>query len=335
MKIDCSLGVLDHAAERAKALETAGYAAAWSSEVNHDPFLPLAAAAGVTTRIELGTSIAVAFARSPMTLAYTANDLQAYTRGRLLLGLGSQVKAHVTRRFSMPWEQPAAQMREFILAMRAIWSCWHEGNPLDFVGEYYRHTLMTPNFVPPPHAFGPPRVILAGVGEHMTRVAGEVADGFFCHSFTTERWIRERTVPAIEVGRRLAGATVEDFEVIGSPFIVTGSDQEIEAGIATARNQIAFYGSTPTYRVVLDLHGWAALGEELTKLSKLGRWTDMGSLIDDDVLGEFAIVAPPATLPALVAERLGGVVTRMSFTPPPSLDATERTELLDALRKSC
>jgi probable F420-dependent oxidoreductase len=154
MKIDCSLGVLDHAAERAKALETAGYAAAWSSEVNHDPFLPLAAAAGVTTRIELGTSIAVAFARSPMTLAYTANDLQAYTRGRLLLGLGSQVKAHVTRRFSMPWEQPAAQMREFILAMRAIWSCWHEGNPLDFVGEYYRHTLMTPNFVPPPHAFG-------------------------------------------------------------------------------------------------------------------------------------------------------------------------------------
>jgi probable F420-dependent oxidoreductase len=335
MKIDCRLGTLEHAADRAPELEAAGYDAAWSLEVDHDPFLPLAVAAGVTTRIELGTSIAVAFARSPMAMAYTANDLQAYTRGRLLLGLGSQVKAHVTRRFSMPWAHPAAQMREFILAMRAIWSCWQDGTPLDFVGEYYRHTLMTPYFVPPQHEFGSPRVILAGVGEHMTRVAGEVADGLLCHPFTTEKWIRERTLPAVEAGRRLRGATAEAFEVICSPFIVTGSDEEIEAGVATVRDQIAFYGSTPSYRAVLDLHGWGALGEELTKLAKAGRWPEMGALIDDDVLGEFAIVATPPKLPAVVGDRLGGAVTRMSFAPPASLSADERVELLDALRRSC
>jgi probable F420-dependent oxidoreductase len=332
VKVDGTLSGLADAAARARALEDGGYDAAWAAEFNQDPFLPLAVAAEMTSRIELGTSIAVAFARSPMTVAYTANDLQRHCGGRLLLGLGSQVKAHVTRRFGMPWGRPAARMREFVLALRAIWSAWQCGEPLDFHGEYYSHTLMPPGFVPPPHGFGPPRVLLAGVGDLMTRVAGEVADGFICHGYTTPRWIREQTVPALRQGRARAGATMDGFEVAITPFIVTGTEQEIAAAVPRLRGQLAFYASTPAYRAVFDLHGWGAANEELTALSKAGRWRDMAGLITDEMVAEFAIVASPGDLPARVAERFGGLVTRLSFTPPPSLPRDAAADLVARLR---
>lgn len=330
--MDSTLRGLADAAARARALEGDGYDAAWAGELNQDPFLPLAVAAEVTDRIEVGTSIAVAFARSPMAVAYLADDLQRHSRGRLLLGLGSQVKAHVVRRFSMPWGRPAVQMREFVLALRAIWSSWQDGTPLAFEGRYYRHTLMPPDFVPPSHEFGPPRVLLAGVGDLMTRVAGEGADGFLCHSYTTARWIRERTLPALREGRARAGATMDGFEVVTTPFIVTGSDEEIEAAIPRLRGRIAFYASTPAYRGVFELHGWGAANEELTALSKAGRWADMAGLITDDMVDAFAIVAGPHDLPARVAERFGGILTRISFTPPASLDRDEAVDLVQRLR---
>jgi probable F420-dependent oxidoreductase len=332
MKVSRGLGTLEAAADNARAAEAAGYDGLWASEVNQDPFLPLTLAADATTTIDVGTSIAVAFARSPMALAYTANDLQRFSRGRLLLGLGSQVKAHITRRFAMPWGSPAAQMREFILAMRAAWSCWSDGTPLRFTGDFYAHTLMPPAFVPPPHPYGPPRVLLAGVGDVMTRVAGEVADGFLCHGFTTSRWIREHTLPALKEGRRRAGRTMDGFDIVAGGFVATGTEQEMVAGLAAMRRQISFYGSTPAYRPVLELHGWGDLGAELTVLSKQNRWEEMATLIDDEVVDAFGIVAPPAELPARIAERLGGLVTRLSFTPPASFGPEDVAEMLTALR---
>ena len=199
MKVDAILAASEWAdlPEEARRLEAAGYDGAWTAEVSHDPFLPLAVAAGATSRMSLGTAIAVAFARSPMTMAYIANDLQAASGGRFILGLGSQIKAHVTRRFSMPWGRPAPQMREYISALRAIWASWNEGRPLDVRGEYYQHTLMTAMFRPAPNPYGPPRVFLAAVGTAMTRVAGEAADGLVVHGFTTERYLREVTLPAL------------------------------------------------------------------------------------------------------------------------------------------
>jgi probable F420-dependent oxidoreductase len=313
MLLDTTVGGLASAATAAAAAEAAGYAGVFTGEVNSDPFLPLALAAGATERIDIGTSIAVAFARSPLSVAYTAYDLQRFSGGRLVLGLGSQVKAHITRRFSMPWGRPVTQMREFVLAMRAAWRCWSEGEPLSFEGAFYRHTLMPPTFMPAAHAFGPPAVYLAGVGEAMTCMAGEVADGFLCHGFTTGRWIRERTVPALAEGRRRAGKPMEGFTVKAAIFLATGTEAEVDAEVAAIRTHLAFYASTPAYKPILDLHGWGDLGPELTRLSKENRWSEMASLIDDDVLHAFAIVGPLEEVPALLAARCGGVVDRVSF----------------------
>ncbi len=327
MLLDTTVGALDTAADAAAAAERAGYAGVFTGEVNSDPFLPLALAAGATERIDIGTSIAVAFSRSPMSVAYTAQDLQRFSGGRLVLGLGSQVKAHITRRFSMPWGRPAAQMREFVQAMRAAWLCWSNGEPLSFEGEFYRHTLMPPTFVPAGHEFGPPAVYLAGVGDTMTRMAGEVADGFLCHGFTTGRWIRERTLPALEEGRRRAGKPMEGFTVKAAIFLATGAEADVEAEVATIRSHLAFYASTPAYKPILDLHGWGDLGPALTRLSKEGRWSEMAGLIDDDVLDAFAIVAPLEEVPVRLAERCAGVVDRVSF-----ISRGEHPSLVDMLR---
>jgi probable F420-dependent oxidoreductase len=332
VKVDGMISGLETAASRAAAAEEAGYDGVWAGEVASDPFLPLAVAASVTSRVRLGTSIAVALARSPMSLAYTANDLQRFSGGRFSLGLGSQVKAHITRRFSMPWGRPAAQLREFVLAMRAAWTSWAEGTPLAFEGEYYRHSLMPPAFVPASHPFGPPRVLLAGVGDGMTRVAGEVADGFLCHWFTTPRWIREHTLPALAAGRSRAGRTLAEFDVVVGGFVATGTDEEIAAGLARMRSQIAFYGSTPAYRGVLDLHGWSDLGAELTTLSKQNRWTEMASLIDDEIVDAFGIVAAPDDLPARIAERYGDLATRISLSPPASFTPERTRATIAAIR---
>lgn len=322
MLIDTTLGALESASADARAAEEAGYDGAFTGEVSNDPFLPLALAAEATRRLDLGTSIAVAFARSPMALAYTAHDLQRLSRGRLMLGLGSQVRAHVTRRFSMPWGRPAAQMREFVLAMRAAWGSWETGEPLRFEGEHYQHTLMPPMFAPAPHPYGMPKVLLAGVGDAMTQVAGEVADGFLCHGFTTGRWIRERTIPALAEGRRRAGQTLDGLMVKAAVYLASGTEREMAAAVAQIRSGIAFYASTPAYRPVLDLHGWDDVAAELTALSRQGRWAQMPALIDDDMLRAFAIVAPPDEVPRLLAQRCAGVVTRVSFLahrPGPAL----------------
>ena len=337
MKIDGSIGTdLRHVPRNARDAEAAGYSGAWTAETSHDPFLPLLLAAEHTEHLELGTSIAVAFARNPMTLANTAWDLQAYSQGRFILGLGSQIKPHITKRFSMEWSKPAARMREMILAIRAIWNTWLTGEQLDFRGEFYTHTLMTPFFTPDAKdldGFGPPKIFLAGVGELMTEVAGETCDGFICHGFTTEKYLREVTIPALERGRAKAGRTMEGFEIIGPSFVVTGtSDEEMATAVAGTRQQISFYGSTPAYRGVLDIHGWGALQEQLNALSKQGEWEQMGTLIDDEILNTFAVVGEPEEIAPELSRRYGDVVQRISFYAPYASDPDRWAQVMAALR---
>ncbi|AXX27645.1 putative OXIDOREDUCTASE [Actinosynnema pretiosum subsp. pretiosum] len=293
--------------EAARAAEEAGIDGFWVAETRHDPFVALGRVADRVERVGLGTAIAVAFARNPMSTAVQANDLQLLSRGRFRLGLGSQVEQHITKRFGMPWSRPAARMREYVLAMRAIWESWATGERPRFRGEFSTHTLMTPFFDPGPNPFGPPEVWLAGVGERMTEVAGEVADGFLCHAFTTERYLREVTLPALERGLAKSGRTLEGFGVSGPSMVVTD-----DASAAAVRRQIAFYGSTPAYRPVLDLHGWGELHEELHRLSRRGLWAEMDAAVPDEVLGAFAVTGTPAEAAAEVVARYGDVVTRIA-----------------------
>ena len=314
LPLDVPGGALAGVAESARAVEDAGLDGVTAAELTSDPMLQLTVAAGATTRIDLATNILVAFARSPMTLAVQARALQDYSHGRLVLGLGSQIRPHIERRFSMPWSSPAARMAEFVSAMRAIWAAWATGEQLDFQGDFYRHTLMTPMFTPPT-LFPDPEVLVAGVGPKMTETAGAVADGLLVHPFTTERYLREVSVPALTRGAEQRPDSPGPA-VVDSTFIVTGStEEELAASARAVRQQLAFYGSTPAYRPVLELHGWGDLGDELNRLSRTRsaeRWTAMGELVDDDVLSTFAVVAEPAAVPARLAERGAGVVTRFA-----------------------
>ena len=336
MKVDGGIGMdLSTAGAQAREREEAGYSGIWTAETSHDPFFPLLLAAEHTQHVELGTSIAVAFARNPMNLANIGWDLQSFSKGRFVLGLGSQIKPHITKRFSMEWSHPAARMREMIMAIRAIWDTWLTGTKLDFRGDFYTHTLMTPFFTPDATDlgdFGVPKIFLAGVGEKMTEVAGEVCDGFICHGFTTERYLREVTVPALERGRAKAGKTMEGFEIVGPSFVVTGSNEdELTTAAAGTRQQIAFYGSTPAYRGVLDLHGWGGLQDELNTLSKQGKWVEMGSLIDDEILNTFAVVAEPEGIAPELAARYGDVIQRISFYAPYKSDPERWKAVLAAV----
>ena len=272
MKVDGGVGWdLDTVGAQAQELEEMGYSGILSAETSHDPFLPLLVAAQNTEKVDLMTGIAVAFGRSPMTLANIGHDLNAASKGRFILGIGSQIRAHITKRFSMPWSNPAPRMREFILAMRAVWANWNDGEPLQFTGKFYTHTLMTPFFTPTNTEFGAPRVFLAAVGPLMTEVAGEVADGMIAHAFTTEKYLRETTLPALERGFAKAGKKREDFEISYPVFVATGQNEAelAEAKIATCR-QIAFYGSTPAYKPVLESIGVGELQGELNAMSKQG-----------------------------------------------------------------
>jgi probable F420-dependent oxidoreductase len=337
MKVDGGVSnELAKAAASAKETEAAGYDGAWTAETSHDPFLPLLLAAEHTERLELGTSIAVAFARNPMNLAHIGWDLQSYSKGRFILGLGSQIKPHITKRFSMEWSHPAPRMREMILAIRAIWDTWQNGTPLAFRGEFYTHTLMTPFFTPDRadlEEFGMPKIFLAGVGELMTEVAGEVCDGFICHGFTTERYLREITLPALARGRAKAGKSIDGLEIVGPSFVATGNNEaEMAAAITGTRQQIAFYGSTPAYKGVLELHGWNGLHEELNALSKKGGWVEMGNLITDDILNTFAVVAAPEQIAPELLRRYGDVVQRISFYAPYKSDPDRWRQVLAALQ---
>jgi probable F420-dependent oxidoreductase len=334
MKIDGGIwGGLDKAGPAAAQQEARGYDGIWVPETSHDPFLPLVLAAEHTERLDLATGIVVAFARNPMTLAQVSWDLQAASQGRFILGLGSQIKPHITRRFSMPWSSPAARMREMILAIRAIWESWNQGTKLDFRGDFYSHTLMTPFFNPGPNPHGDARVFLAGVGERMTQVAGEVADGFLCHGFTTRQYLDEVTLPNLAKGRAKAGKAMDGFQLAGPMFVVTGRDEaEMAEAAKGVKGQIAFYGSTPAYRPVLELHGWGDLQEELNRLSKEGRWAEMGNLIDDDMLATFAVVAPLDEIAGALKERWGDVLDRLSFYTPYDTDRAQWDEVIADLK---
>ncbi len=335
MKVDAPLvaAALSEVPGLAREIESIGYDGVYTFEGPHDPFFPLALAAEHTERLDLATAIAVGFARSPMNLAHIGWDLQALSAGRAILGLGSQIKPHIEKRFSMPWSRPAARMREMVLAIRAIWATWQDGTPLHFEGEFYRHTLMTPFFTPDPIPHGIARIFLAGVGPAMTEVAGEVADGFLVHPFSSADFLREHTLPALERGLASSARTRSDIEISFPVMVVTGAtDEDVATAAATTRAQLAFYGSTPAYRVVLDAHGWGDLQPELNRLSKEGRWDIMASLIDDTMLDTFAVCAPPEEIAPKMLARYGDLVDRIAFNAPYRADPTAWSEALAGFR---
>ena len=318
--------------DHVRSLEAQGYDGVGTAEMNHDPFMPLLLAAEHTERMEINTGIAVAFARSPMILANLGHDLNAYSKGRFTMGLGSQIRPHITKRFSMPWGAPAAQMKELILAMRAIWANWYSGEPMRFEGKYYNHTLMTPAFTPENKEHGAPKVTLAAVGPVMTEVAGEVADGLIIHPFSNEKYIREVTLPAVDRGLEKSGRSRNDFEISYSPFIISGKDQEtFDKEKAAAKNRIAFYGSTPAYKNVLGVHGWGEMQIELNGMSKQGKWQEMGELITDEMLNTFGVMDEPGKVVGAIKERFGDIVDRTSggFS---FVDSDQRQEMVAALR---
>ena len=335
MKIDGSL-MFDpvKVAEMAPQLEAAGFDGAYTFEGQSDPFIACTTAAMTTQKMELMTSIAVAFARNPMSLAYLGNDLQNVSQGRFILGLGSQIKAHIERRFSMPWSKPAARMREMTLAIQAIWHSWQTGEKLKFEGEFYSHTLMPPLLAPGPNQHGAPKIYIAGVGPLMTQVAGEVGDGYFMHPFNTPRSMDELSLTAVNKGLEVAGKTRSDFEISAQVITATGTDEEgLKTAIFSAKSQIAFYASTPAYVAVLKCHGWEDLQPEATRLSKEGKWMEMGQLIDDEMLNTFAVVGTPAEVGAQIASRFKGKVDRVSpilYQPDIALLSQVRQEISEA-----
>lgn len=312
-------------------LEAIGYDRAFSFEAKHDPFVPLAVAAEHTSTIELGTAIAIAFARTPMTLANVAWDLQTVTGGRFTLGLGSQIKPHIEQRFSMPWSEPAARMGEMVRGIRAIWDAWETGGPLDFRGDFYTHTRMIPAFDPGPNPFGRPRIFTAGVGPAMTEVAGEVADGFLVHPVNTRRSLLELTVPALERGAARAGRT-DPIELVCVTIVVTGrSEEELTRSREAVRQQLAFYGTTPAYLPIFELHGYGDLHPELQAMARQNRWPEMAALIDDDLIETIAVVGEPHEIAPRIRERLEGISRHVSLVNNRAPDPNHFAEVVAAL----
>lgn len=298
-----------------KELEDIGYDGGFSFEAKHDPFLALAVAAEHTTKLRLGTGIAIAFARNPMNLANLGYDLQSITGGRFVLGLGSQVRPHIEKRFSSVWSHPAARMTEIVQAIKAIWACWEGKAPLKFEGQFYRHTLMIPAFNPGPNPYGPPPIFTGGFGPLMTAVAGEAADGFIAHPFNTRRSLLENTLPALEQGLAKSGRKRSDLEVMCSTLVVTADTEEaLAASRLAARKQLAFYGSTPAYLPTLACHGWEGVHGELNRLSKEGRWDDMTNLISDEILEQIAVVGKRREIAGKLRARLDGIADSVSIT---------------------
>jgi probable F420-dependent oxidoreductase len=328
---------LDMAPLAIDRIEKMGYDEAFSAEINNEPFFPLILAAEHSKQVVLSTSISVAFARNPMTMANIGWDLNQYSKGRFTLGIGSQIKPHITKRFNMPWSKPAARMREYILALREIWQCWESGGSerLNFRGEFYQHTLMTPMFVPSKRDFGAPDVRLAGVGPMMTEVAGEVAQGLIAHGFSTADYMREVTLPAVERGLAKSDRKRSDFDISSPVMVVSGDDEEsFEQSKLAVKGQLAFYGSTPAYKPVLDLHGWGDLQPILNRLSKEGKWVEMGELFTDEMLNTFAVVTErPEDIAAILQKRYHGLVDTWQCTYMSPNDETTR-KLIQAVQCS-
>jgi probable F420-dependent oxidoreductase len=301
----------------ARKAEAIGYDCLWTSETQHDPFLPLAVAATATSSLKLGTSIAVAFPRSPMITAYTAWDIQKASAGRFLLGLGSQVKAHNQRRFSVKFESPGPKLREVVLALRAIWECWQKGTPLNFQGEFFKFDLMTPFFNPGPIAHPKIPIFIAGVNRYMCRMAGEVCDGLHVHPLHTPKYLREFVHPAVEEGLRASGRSRRDFTYATSTFVVVGDGERERAQNAEAvKQQIGFYASTRTYEPVLATHGWEGITPELHRKSVEGDWKGMARLISDEMLDAFAVSGTYETIGRQLRERYAGLLDRISLYQP-------------------
>ena len=314
MIIDASLPPtsLAHIPSIAKAAEELGFSALWSTETMHDPFLPGALVVEHTQTLGFGTAVAIAFARSPATLAYTAWDLAQASGGRFILGLGTQVKAHIERRFGMSWpESVVDKLREQIGALHAFWNTWQTGEPLNFRGEYYRLSLMSPFFNPGPIETPHIPIYIAGVNTGLGRLAGEVADGFLVHPFHTPRYLNEVMFPAIEQGLAKSGRSRENVKISVTAFVVTSAEDS-----EFVRQQIAFYASTPSYRSVMALHGWDAEAEQLSALAARGKWGEMPGLIDNEMLGTFATVVDASELTAALSERYGGVADRLALYLP-------------------
>ena len=310
----------DSLVRQAQELEELGYDGLLVAEIAHDPFMPLAMAALHTSRIELRTAIAVALARTPMNMANIGHDLNAYSKGRFTLGLGSQIKPHITKRFSMPWHGPAKQMREYIEALHAIWDCWYEKTPLNYVGDCYQHRLMTPEFTPTNIEYGRPKVLMAAVGPMMMATAAAVADGIIVHAFCTEKHFKEVMLPRLESELAANGRTLDDFEIQFPLFVASGeTEEELMRAKEAIKYRIGFYGSTPAYKTVLDTHGWGDLQPRLNRMTKEGQWDQLPGEISDEVLHAFAAVGDPIEAATQIRQRFGGLVDRTalaaSFSP--------------------
>jgi probable F420-dependent oxidoreductase len=332
MKLDAALAIdarhLRDVARIAQAAEAIGFGALWAPETQHNSFFPLLIAAEHSQKLQLGTAVSIAFPRSPMVMAQNAWDLQALSGGRFILGLGTQVKAHIERRYSTPWDAPVARLRDYIGALRAIWSAWQTGGKLSYQGEYYQHTLMTPFFNPGPIADPHIPIYIAGVNEGLARLAGETCDGFHVHPFHSVKYINKVVRPQIAAGAERVGRAPSEIALVSSVFAITGPNAAaIESTRAMAREQIAFYASTPTYRVVLECHGWQATGEQLSRLAAAKRWGEMGTLITDEMLAVFTVEAPLERIGAALRQRYAGVLDRVfSYMPyvPGELDGAWR-----------
>jgi probable F420-dependent oxidoreductase len=319
MKFDASVLVDDLSAIPAlvRFAEGADFDGIWTFETAHEPFLPLALAAEHSRRLSLGTSIAVAFARSPAVLAYIGWDLARFSKGRFIMGLGTQVKGHNERRFGVKWERPVEKMREVILAMRAIWDCWQTCTPLNFRGEFFKLDLMTPFFSPPPHEYPNIPIFTAGVNPRMCRLAGELCQGFHAHPLHTARYLREVVVPNIQGGLAKAGRQRSAIELSSSIFVIPSDDPKKAAAYELdVCQQIAFYASTPVYRSVFEIEGWGEVAGKLKRMAAHGQWNEMPALITDEMLDAFALHGGWSELPKKVLHKYGGLLDRVSYYFP-------------------
>jgi probable F420-dependent oxidoreductase len=329
-------GKLGAVAAEAQSIEADGYDGVIATENKHDPFLALAIAGTVTRRIELHTGVAIAFARSPMAVAEAGWDLAGATGGRFVVGLGSQVRAHNERRFSVPWSPPAPRMREYVQALRAIWRCWQTGEKLAYQGEHYRFSLMTPNFTPEPIDAPPPAVMIAAVGPAMLRVAGEECDGVKLHGFCTRRYLEEAVMPRLAAGLAKSGRRRENFEISGGGFLATGPDDASVARMFDwVRQRVGFYGSTPAYYPVLAAHGLEDLGLKLNALARQGRWDQMTKEVPDEVVHLFTAAGRWDEIAKAIDKRFGGIADAINARANPATPALPRDLIADIRRLPC
>ncbi len=333
MKYDASLqtGLAD-SIERVRALEEIGFDGCFTFEGQTDPFYPLLLAAEHSS-LDLYTNVAIAFPRSPMHLAYQAFDLQRFSNGRFILGLGTQIRPHIERRYSAVWGKPVAHMRELISATKAIFDRWQNGTPLEFSGEYYNFNLLPPLFDPGPLESGVPPIWVGALGPKMTQMVAEVADGILIHPFHTEHFVRSHTIPNVSLGLDAGGRTLEDLSFgIDVMVGVYRTEEEKEVAERGCRMNLGFYGSTPAYRVTLDAHDWGDLQPKLRTLTKEGRWDELGTLIDDEVMGTIAVLGTPSEVAEKLHARYGDIADRLGFSIPYAAPDETIAELLNELR---